>query len=165
MFCTKMIRGLLIAALLFPLAAFSAPVSSVLSTPSAARESTPSIGEIEMQYGAGKTADDTLRYSSRKLNKFKRPATRPTRQNFYVNWNPGRGVSKDSRLVFEYRQDKIKKTQVLVITYPFSVTEARMATFTIAEKAFRTGGPVTAWRVSLVEKNRTLAQKQSKNWR
>jgi hypothetical protein len=79
------------------------------------------------------------------------------RQEFYVAWS-GAGV----RLVrFEYRQANAPDT-VSVQTAP--AAGRRSTVFTVAGDDYHNGGPVSAWRVTLWDADRLLAEKKSMLW-
>ncbi len=79
------------------------------------------------------------------------------RQEFYVTWS-GAGV----RLVkFEYRQANVPDT---VSVQMAQADGRRSAVFAVAGDDFHNGGPVSAWRVSLWDADRLLAEKKSVLW-
>lgn len=79
------------------------------------------------------------------------------RQEFYVTWS-GAGV----RLVkFEYRQANVPDT---ILVQMAQATDRRSTTFAIAGDDFHNGGPVSAWRVSLWDADRRLAEQHSMLW-
>jgi hypothetical protein len=79
------------------------------------------------------------------------------RQEFYVTWS---GASV--RLVkFEYRQANLPDT---ILTQMAQAADRRFTTFAVAGDDFHNGGPVSAWRVSLWDADRLLAEKKSMLW-
>lgn len=87
------------------------------------------------------------------------------REEFYVRWTPGR-VPKSapptiSLVKFEYRQ-VAKPTEVFAQTYvPHG--DARKV-FEVRGEQFRSGGVVSAWRVSLWDGNKVVAEEKSVLW-
>jgi hypothetical protein len=79
------------------------------------------------------------------------------REEFYVRWTPGTiGLVK-----FEYRQ-VAKPAQVLEQTYvPHGDTRKL---FEVRGEAFRSGGVVSAWRVSLWNGDQLVAEEKSVLW-
>jgi hypothetical protein len=79
------------------------------------------------------------------------------REEYYVSW---RGTAVSS-VMFEYRQVNIPD-KILVQT--FTPTARRWNVFTVAGDDFHNGGPISAWRVSLWDGNRLLAERKSVLW-
>ncbi|HTS19247.1 MAG TPA: hypothetical protein VMP11_16845 [Verrucomicrobiae bacterium] len=79
------------------------------------------------------------------------------REEFYVRWTP-RTVDL---VKFEYRQ-LAKPDEVFVQTYTPHGDTRKL--FQVRGEAFRSGGLVSAWRVSLWNRDQLLAEKQSVLW-
>lgn len=89
----------------------------------------------------------------------------PAGETFRVEWQPvGRALAAGVVLRFEYRQERVRNMQQLIIRYPFEIRERRMATFEIAPTASQGGGSVTAWRVRVEQDGRVLAEQRSPTW-
>lgn len=92
-------------------------------------------------------------------------AATPTGEVFRVEWQPvGQALRAGVVLRFEYRQERVREMQQLMIRYPFDVRERRTATFEIGPAALQSGGTVTAWRVRVEQESRVLAEKRSSSW-
>ena len=79
------------------------------------------------------------------------------REEYYVTWS-GSGISQ---VKFEYRQVNIPD-KILVQTV--SPTDKHWNIFTVAGDDFSNGGPISAWRVSLWDGDRLLAERKSVLW-
>ena len=79
------------------------------------------------------------------------------RQEFYVRWMPSTADS----VRFEYRQVD-KPNAIGRQTYTPHSNNATL--FVIGGEEFRSGGPVSAWRVSLWNGGQLLAEKKSALW-
>ncbi len=79
------------------------------------------------------------------------------REEFYVHW---RGADVDL-VKFEYRQVDVPGT---VKEQTFKPADPRWHVFEIRGDDFHTGGPVSAWRVSLWTGDQLLAERKSALW-
>ena len=91
--------------------------------------------------------------------------TSDQREEFYVRWTPGRipgsGPRTISLVKFEYRQ-VAKPGEVFEETYvPHG--DARKL-FEVRGEQFRSGGVVSAWRVSLWDGDKVVAEEKSVLW-
>jgi len=85
------------------------------------------------------------------------------REEFYVRWRraPSSGPGSISQVKFEYRQ--LGKPNVIgEQTYAPHQDAAKV--FTVRGEEFRSGGRVSAWRVSLWDGNQLVAEKKSFLW-
>ncbi len=127
---------------------------------------TPSIHKVESHFIPANETSPNRNFNKIGLSKFEGLQDVGGKQVFFVNWDPGTGtVPKGSQLIFEYYQYRFSRPQGLRINYPFEITDPRKATFTIADKAFRKGGPVKRWRIRLLYENNILAEKLSPSWK
>jgi hypothetical protein len=79
------------------------------------------------------------------------------REEYYVTWR-GAGIQL---VKFEYRQVNVPdKIQVQTA----SATNRHSTVFTVAGDDFHNGGPISAWRVSLWDGDRLLAERKSVLW-
>ena len=79
------------------------------------------------------------------------------REEFYVRWTPGTiGLVK-----FEYRQ-VARPTEIFQLTYVPHGTMRKL--FEVRGEAFRSGGVVSAWRVSLWNGGQLVAEEKSALW-
>jgi hypothetical protein len=92
-----------------------------------------------------------LRYKPRDL-----PANQQ-RQEFYVRW---RGAGVDL-VKFEYRQVNVPNT---IKEQTFAPNGATAKVFEIRGEDFHTGGPLSAWRVSLWTGDQLVAERKSALW-
>jgi hypothetical protein len=93
------------------------------------------------------------------------------REEFYVHWNPGPtsgpgpafrpGPATVNLVKFEYRQVARPNT-IFEKTYGPHGETAHL--FQVRGEEFRSGGSVSAWRVSLWNGNQLLAEKKSLLW-
>jgi hypothetical protein len=93
------------------------------------------------------------------------------REEFYVHWNPGPtsrpgptfrpGPATVNLVKFEYRQ-VAKPNTIFEQTYDPHGETAHL--FQVRGEEFRSGGSVSAWRVSLWNGNQLLAEKKSVLW-
>jgi len=93
------------------------------------------------------------------------------REDFYVHWNPGPpskpgptfrpGPSSVNLVKFEYRQVAKPNTVFEKTFEPHGVTAH---VFQVRGEEFRSGGAVSAWRVTLWNDDQLLAEKQSFLW-
>jgi hypothetical protein len=79
------------------------------------------------------------------------------REEYYVTWS-GVGVGQ---VKFEYRQVNIPDKTLVQTASP---TNQHWCTFTVAGDDFIKGGPISAWRVSLWDGDRSLAEQKSVLW-
>ncbi len=79
------------------------------------------------------------------------------RQEFYVRWRTG----SISQVKFEYRQ--IAKPNVIA-EQTYTPHQDTSNLFTVHGEEFRSGGRVSAWRVSLWEGDQLVAEKKSFLW-
>lgn len=129
--------------------------------------SAPRIGAVTARLVEEATEAETRpRPVGRRIVKFDDYRQLRRSEVYAVAWDPGSvRVPKGSVLVFEYLQERSRKSQQLRITYPFEVAVPRRAEFVIAPADLKRGGRVRAWRVSLVHGQRLLAQKRTTNWK
>jgi len=80
-----------------------------------------------------------------------------TREEFYVTW-AGAGVQL---IKFEYRQPNVPDKIMVQTAQP---TGRHWCQFVIAGDDYVNGGSVSAWRVSLWNEERLLAEKKSSLW-
>lgn len=84
------------------------------------------------------------------------------REIFAVRWAPPpAGLDAGVNVRFEYRQARAADARALTVTYPFAVRGPRTATFVIPERAVEARGRVAAWRVTVWQRGRLLAQADS----
>ena len=87
------------------------------------------------------------------------------REEFYVRWTPGPASRPDFRPIslvkFEYRQ-VAKPAQVFEQTYTPDGDERHL--FEVRGEQFRAGGVISAWRVSLWDGDKVLAEEKSVLW-
>jgi hypothetical protein len=82
-----------------------------------------------------------------------------------VYWRPPRqGAGPGVRVRLEYTQEHFGRAQQLEISYPFRVFKERRAEFIVPRKLLNSGGPVTAWRVRVLDGRRLLAERRSQAW-
>jgi hypothetical protein len=102
----------------------------------------------------------------RRIAKFADERAAAVREVYTVEWAPpAEGLKAGSILLFDYKQPRSGQIHTLRIQYPFSVRSQRKATFVISEKAVRSGGQVSAWRVRLMMGGEELASRTSATWR
>lgn len=100
------------------------------------------------------------------LPKFADALQAAPRETFVVRWDASSsGLPAGALLTFEYRQERSERIRFLHVKYPFAVAGQRKAVFEVAGAAARAGGPVTAWRVRVVQGGRALAESRSSSWR
>ena len=154
MFASSRIKPLVQCALIFLLTGGLSAVAA------------PNIHKVESHFIPTAETAPSRNFSRIGLSKFDGLGQPGGKQVFFVHWDPGAAsVPKGSQLIFEYYQSRFPRPQGLRISYPFEITNPRKATYTIADKAFREGGPVKRWRVRLLNGNKILAEKVSPSWK
>jgi hypothetical protein len=79
-------------------------------------------------------------------------------EDYFVSWKP----STVNTVKFEYRQVRVPNK---ILEQTCTSATSPCATFPVRGKAFESGGPVSAWRVSLWTDSKTcVAEKKSALW-
>jgi hypothetical protein len=83
---------------------------------------------------------------------------------FKIAWTSQIRGASHLKIVFEYRQKLLAEPQVIMVEAPGEAYGSHLTPIMIDGEAFTRGGPVTAWRVSIMDGGQVLATKQSFLW-